>query len=146
MKKILSIICAMLLILSLGACSPQGLEGYLEENEENMISSLSGVFGTGAQIEARVEDNGFVFEVVAPELNADMNSPQREAIDRRVKALLPDEAELEKGRADNPQLKELENYTIILRDGKGRLIGEYSTHERPEEKKATDSQDSTNGL
>lgn len=137
MKRILALLCALLIMFSVCACSRKSdLEKFLSKNAEEMESELSAVFGQNAQVTSKIEDNSFVFEVTAYDFDYLIDS-QKEVLNKRLKEIIPSEEFINTAKETNKKLKELENYTVIVKNSKGEVITKVSSISEPAEE-ATD--------
>ncbi|MBE6738662.1 MAG: hypothetical protein IKB72_03460 [Ruminococcus sp.] len=129
MKRILVLIFATLMLFSLFACQRKSdLEKFLDKNKDTMVGELSALFGEGAGVSAKVEDNAFVFEVTAPEFDYLIDA-QKSVLKERLKEIIPTGDMIKHSNENNEKLRDLENYIVIVKDSKGEVIVEVKSIE-----------------
>lgn len=129
MKKILALVFVCLMTFSLFACEQKSdLEKFFAENKDTFVSELKSLFGPEAEVSAKVKDNCFVFEVKEPDFSNPLDA-QKEVIKERIKAVIPSEEVIKNAGEKNEQLKELENYIVIVKNSAGELIAEVKSVE-----------------
>ena len=127
MKKVLSLIFAVLLMISFCGCNKEAdLEQFLDENYNTMVGEIRALFGANAEVCARVEDCSFVFEVKAPEFD-NATDIQIQVIKDKLKDVIPDEELLEKSREANELVRNLKDYVVIVNDSSGKTLVKVST-------------------
>ena len=136
MKKLLAVLCVMLMVLSFGACSKSKaggspeLEEYLRNNREyleEMILDEMDLDEDDAQINIYVEGNGYVFDI----MSAEFDEIPQEYLSEFQAEISEDGAEaceemVEDMRDDAPSLKNIQYATIVLRNSKGAVIASVS--------------------
>ncbi|MBR2724477.1 MAG: hypothetical protein IKB72_03470 [Ruminococcus sp.] len=135
MKKVLAILCVVLMVFSLVACngknnvsgSPE-LEQYISENKAELEEMIRDEMGMNVDdINIYVEGKGIVFDIktsdldeIPQEYKADL---QAEFSEGGVEAC---EEMVEDMRDEDPLLKDLEFVTVTLRDSKGIVFATVS--------------------
>ncbi|MBE6738661.1 MAG: hypothetical protein IKB72_03465 [Ruminococcus sp.] len=138
MKKVLAILCVVLMLFSLAACgndkfeAPNNsfnsaeIESYVSENKAELAQMISDEMGFEGDIDIKVQGKGIVFDIKTAIFD-NVTEDIKLQLQEQASEVSEDYDEIvEEMKAEDERLSELEYITITLRDSDGTFIATAS--------------------
>lgn len=133
MKKVLAVLCLILMIVSLCACGNKGidapdnsfnskeLEAFVEANEDKLIEQVVEGMGFDGDVEVKVEGKGIVFDVKTSIFD-NASEEIKLLLQEQASAATEEYDEIVEQLKEEENLEDLEYISVTFRDSKGTFM------------------------